>query len=446
MCWGEFEIKRVRVWHQRTIVAALMLAMTVLLACASVEAMAASGAPSKADQQCLTCHAAKGLQKKLANGETLSLHVDGATFAQSVHSVLGCGVCHSDVTLQNHPPLKKKIASVRENSLALQKVCSSCHADKFKLYQGSIHAALLRDGNPIAPVCTDCHSAHAMMPKASFDAATGMPCSKCHTPIFEAWSGSVHGLAHKQGNAAAPVCSTCHSAHDIKPAVGEDNLKFTCFGCHSDALQAHHKWLPNAQRHLNTVSCSACHVPGVKRKVDLRLYDTAGEGRYAEKEGVPLFDLRTRAIDTGAKGLDESELKRLLDEFDRDVRGNAILRGRLEVDGAVEVHQLKNKSQASGVCENCHSEGSPAFQKVTISVAGPDGRPLRYEVDRDVLTSARSVESVGGFYVIGATRIKLLDILVVLALLAGIGGPLLHLTLSWYFRRTAERIGGREDS
>jgi hypothetical protein len=48
--------------------------------------------------------------------------------------------------------------------------------------------------------------------------------------------------------------------------------------------------------------------------------------------------------------------------------------------------------------------------------------------------------------VIGATRIKLLDILVVLALLAGIGGPLLHLTLSWYFRRTAERIGGREDS
>jgi hypothetical protein len=428
------------------IVAAMAVALTAMWAWAS-PASAATGTPSKTDQQCLACHGAQGLQKKLANGETLSLHVDAGTYAQSVHSGLGCAVCHGDVTLENHPPLKKKITSVRENSLALQKVCSACHADKFKLYQGSIHATLLREGNPIAPVCTDCHSAHAMMPKASFDVATGAPCSKCHAPIHEAWSGSVHGVARKQGNTAAPVCSTCHSAHDVKPAAGEDKLRFTCFGCHGGALQAHQKWLPNAQRHLNTVSCSACHVPGSKRRVDLRLYDTGEEGRYAEKEGVPLFDLRTQAIDTGKKGLDEGELKRLLDEFDQDrMRGSAILRGRLEVDGAVEVHQLAQKSKASAQCESCHSTKSSAFEKVTVSVRGPDGRPLRYEVDQDVLTSARSVESVGGFYVIGGTRIKLLDALVVLSLVAGIAGPLMHLALSWLFRRYAKRIGGREDS
>ncbi|MGZ8265898.1 MAG: cytochrome c3 family protein [Burkholderiales bacterium] len=419
----------------------------IALALASANAHAASAAPSNADQQCLACHGTKGLEKKLPSGETLPLHVEGSTFAKSVHGSLGCGVCHSDVTLENHPPLKKKVTSVRENSLALQKVCSSCHADKFKLYEGSIHAALLRDGNPAAPVCTDCHSPHEIMPKASFDVATGAPCGKCHGSIFEAYLGSVHGLARKQGRAEAPVCSTCHSAHDVKAAAGQDNLRHTCFGCHSGALSAHQKWLPNAERHLATISCSACHAPGAKRKVDLRLYDGTGQERIAERLGVPVFETRARAVDTEDKGLDASELQRLLRQFDDETKsGKAILRGRLEVDGGVEVHQLADKTKALHQCETCHSSGSAAFQRVTISVTDPSGRLLRYDAKQDILTSARSVDSIRGFYVIGGTRIKLLDVLVVLALLAGIGTPIVHLTLSWLFRKYAKRIGGREDS
>jgi hypothetical protein len=53
---------------------------------------------------------------------------------------------------------------------------------------------------------------------------------------------------------------------------------------------------------------------------------------------------------------------------------------------------------------------------------------------------------VRGFYVIGGTRILLLDVIIVLALAAGILGPIAHLTLTWFFRRSAKRIGGREDS
>jgi hypothetical protein len=56
------------------------------------------------------------------------------------------------------------------------------------------------------------------------------------------------------------------------------------------------------------------------------------------------------------------------------------------------------------------------------------------------------VDAVRGFYVIGGTRILLLDIIIAIALLAGIAGPIAHLTLSWLFRRYAKRIGGREDS
>ena len=74
---------------------------------------------------------------------------------------------------------------------------------------------------------------------------------------------------------------------------------------------------------------------------------------------------------------------------------------------------------------------SAAFQNVTISIAGPDGRRIRQEASPGVLTSVISTNSVGGFYAIGATRIKLLDILVILAFLGGIGFAIGHGTLRW---------------
>jgi hypothetical protein len=50
-----------------------------------------------------------------------------------------------------------------------------------------------------------------------------------------------------------------------------------------------------------------------------------------------------------------------------------------------------------------------------------------------------SVDSVGGFYAIGATRIKLLDWLFLLALFSGIAVPAGHLTAKWAFRRYLKR-------
>jgi hypothetical protein len=51
-----------------------------------------------------------------------------------------------------------------------------------------------------------------------------------------------------------------------------------------------------------------------------------------------------------------------------------------------------------------------------------------------VLSSPISLESVGGFYAIGGTRIKLLDILVILAIVGGLGVAVGHLTLGWVFK------------
>jgi hypothetical protein len=140
-------------------------------------------------------------------------------------------------------------------------------------------------------------------------------------------------------------------------------------------------------------------------------------------------------------------LHSLLRGFNREgIDNKTTLRGRLEVSTGVEAHQLARSTQAIRDCAKCHQQGADPFQSVTVSIVGPDGRPVHYGAQPEVLNSMISVDSVGGFYAIGGTRIKLLDWLLGLALLGGVGVPVGHLTVNWLFRRYAKRIGGQEDS
>jgi hypothetical protein len=285
------------------------------------------------------------------------------------------------------------------------------------------------------------------MAKSAYNEATGEPCSTCHDSIFKAYAGSVHGEARKNGNKQAPLCTACHSTHSVTASANEEKVKNACFGCHAGVVPAHKTWLPNAERHLQTVSCAACHAPDAKRKVDLRLYNRDANRRIADGEGVPKFETRARAADGNGKGLDVQALQSVLNEFGASgLEGKITLRGRLEVANGEDIHRLAPKARAVRRCESCHRAGSDPFQSVTISVVGPDGRPVRYDAQREVLNSAMSVDSVGGFYVIGGTRITLLDALVALALFAGIGIPVAHVAFGWLSRRYAKRISGREDS
>ena len=413
---------------------ALVASALMALLAGSVVAHASDGVLSEADQQCLSCHSQVGLEKSMADGESLSLHIPGKAFAQSVHNAIGCAGCHTDIDLAKHPRTSKKKISVREHSIALVEACRQCHADKFKLYEGSIHASLVREGNPVAPLCTDCHDPHSVRAKTASEPIGEVPCRKCHSAIYHAYAESIHGRARASGK-QAPICADCHRAHDVNAAATGDQLKNACLACHKEALAAHRKWLPNAERHFEAVSCPACHSPKAARRVDLMLYDNVAHERVAERLGVPQFETRARSADTKGLGLDTLALQSLLKEFNREGSGNTILRGRLEVSTGVEAHQLAGKSEALRDCDGCHREGAAPFQTVAISIVSPDGRPLRYGAQKEVLNSARSVDSVGGFYAIGGTRIKLLDTLLVLALVAGIGVPTGHLSLKWLFRK-----------
>jgi hypothetical protein len=414
-------------------IAGIIAALALMLA-VSPPAFAADEALAAADQNCLGCHGSAGMEKKLPNGDTLLLQVPAAMFAKSVHSPNTCASCHSDIDPTAHPPSKKDIKSARSYSIGATEACRGCHADKFEQWQSSIHGVLVRNGNPAAPICTDCHKPHAVI-KGSAAKVDETPCQNCHKDIFTAYLGSVHGKS-RTGSAEsyAPICSGCHSAHDVKPVSLGQGPTAACSGCHTDVLEAHQKWLPNAALHFEVVSCPVCHSPDAQRTVDLMLIDNKAKAMGTEQIGVPVFDASTNS---DGKGIDAKTLWTLLQTLNSGgTAGNkTVLRGRLKVSTGPQAHRLAKKDKALSDCHTCHREGSEAFQSVTISLVGPDGRRVGYGANADVLSSAFSLDSVGGFYAIGGTRIKILDILLILAVFGGISIAVGHVALGWFFKR-----------
>lgn len=387
---------------------------------------------SAADQTCLGCHGFAGMEKKLADGDVLKLQVPTELFGKSVHRANGCTSCHTDIDATAHPPSKKDIKSARSYSIGATGACKGCHTEKFEQYDSSIHAALVRAGNPAAPICTDCHNPHAVL-KGAATKIEETPCKSCHKEIFSAYLGSIHAQSRqKSADSYAPGCSGCHSAHEVKATSVGQGPEAACAGCHAGVLEKHKAWLPNAALHFEVVSCPACHVPSAQRKVELMLMDSQAKARGTEQIGVPLFDASTRS---DGKGIDALTLWNLLQTFNREgVQNRTVVRGELKVATGPQAHQLADKSKAISDCRTCHRQNSEAFQSVTISLVGPDGRRVGYGANADVLSSAISVDSVRGFYAIGGTRIKLLDILLILAILGGAGIAVGHVVLGWGFK------------
>ncbi|NJD57719.1 MAG: hypothetical protein FIA94_15115 [Nitrospirae bacterium] len=376
-------------------------------------------------QYCLTCHK-KDLSISV-NGETLSLTIDEKTLRGSVHSSHECSQCHSEYSKTSHP--LREFKNRRELSIALSGVCKGCHTDKYMQHQGSIHSSLLRQGNRNAPVCTDCHGAHAVGPKLLAESISGTPCRKCHESTFEAYKSSVHGQAKMSGNSHAPICSTCHSAHQVKPALASRSPRATCFGCHKDAAVKHKEWLPNADLHLDAIACTACHVPEAEHTVYLRVTDSrsgasVNKAKLKEYLGPGYNDLTT----AGPGGLDEKNLWDVYRQLG-DKNSSAELSGTLGLQDCNKSHNLASKKWAVKQCDSCHDANSKFFKSVVMAIIAPDGHEEHYAVNRAVLGSVITLLPINQFYAIGSTRLRFLDILGILMVFGGMSVPIVHLTL-----------------
>ncbi|MDH4049929.1 MAG: cytochrome c family protein [Rubrivivax sp.] len=424
----------------RRLAATLAAAALVLLAWPA--AGAADAELSDETTACLKCHDKAGLDKPLGDGGTLSLHISTQGYLASVHQAQDCTDCHAEIDDETHGKVVAPLASRRVITEAMQETCRDCHKKKYTQYDDSIHASLAKDGSDKAPLCADCHNAHTQAAVAQLAPIDQTPCAACHAKIFEAWSQDVHGLKRAASGKAAPICADCHQAHDVKAASLGDGPKEACLACHKNAVAQHRDWLPNAGRHFEAISCPVCHAPTAQRRVNLRLYERATGNQLREKSGVPQFVRRAEADDEARAGLDERALWSLLTQFseDEDSDGSVVVRGRLELRDGLQAHQMADKTKALRDCATCHSPGAEAFQSVELSIASADGRPLRHPVQKDVLSSLAALQSVHGFYVIGSTRIRLLDVLLVLVVAGSVAGCLTHMAIRRLSKGMRERF------
>ncbi len=282
-----------------------------------------------ADSDCLDCHSAVEERQPLRNGnDTPGFPL--AFFRKSVHANMACVDCHTDVVQIDHPaelsavqcadchadPAGEYTQSIhgvshqmgassaatctdchgthdilsarnRESTvfkLNLAFTCAKCHDNKglteaYKIgqtavnqhYQESIHGnALMKQGLIVAPSCNDCHGVHDIKRSVDKNARIhhqniAKTCGECHYGVEEIYNSSVHGrlLQTKQ---RGPVCSDCHTAHDIeKPTNGHFKAASDkiCGKCHEDKLEfyreTYHGKAMALERPNDAVDVAACY-------------------------------------------------------------------------------------------------------------------------------------------------------------------------------------------
>ena len=199
--------------------------------------------------QCASCH------KEEAAQYATSIH--GMSKAMGASAAASCVDCHGSHDIQ---PVKHLDSPVFK--LNLPRTCAKCHSNpgltaEYRMkypqvtaqYGDSIHGrALLQMGLILAPSCNDCHGIHNI--KRIVDRSSSVnhaniaaTCGTCHLGIEETYNASIHGQILAKGDKSGPVCTDCHSAHQITATEG-NNFKAAsderCGRCHQDRL-AHYR-------------------------------------------------------------------------------------------------------------------------------------------------------------------------------------------------------------
>jgi len=282
--------------------------------------LAALPPSASAQADCLACHGDKSVTD--ANGQSIS--VDGDKFHASIHGVLKCTDCHTDIKEYPHPDHIRKVQcdtchADQSNQLAgsvhsakadhpctschgnaheifpkadarsavyplnVPRTCGACHGTEgmakkhgldsvYPLYVDSIHGfALSKEGLLVAANCQSCHGSHHILSRKdpaspTYKANVPKTCGTCHAGITDNYMGGVHGKAVAAGHLDAPVCSDCHTAHAIEqPTAAAFRMQSTpiCGNCHKDKFSTYrdtfHSQLSSLGGYVETARCWDCH-------------------------------------------------------------------------------------------------------------------------------------------------------------------------------------------
>jgi len=273
-----------------------------LLACLLVFPAATLARGGQADEDCLACHGDPDLKSgegrslfvdaaKYAasiHGSTgascVNCHADLKGFSDFPHperlKTVDCSVCHAEAadairrSVHGRPgPDPKAVAArcqdchgtheIRASddaqshtfAINIPDTCISCHSGRVRTkpdaafvdsYKESVHfRALSRAGLTLSATCVSCHGGHDVRAvddpesKVSRRRIIGT-CGKCHVGIERDYVEGVHGKDYVKGIEDVPLCTNCHSEHDIRAPedlssrVYATKVAGVCSRCHDD--------------------------------------------------------------------------------------------------------------------------------------------------------------------------------------------------------------------
>jgi predicted CXXCH cytochrome family protein len=210
--------------------------------------------PLNVPKTCGTCHGTDGMAKKHGLPTVYPTYIDSIHgFALSKEGLLvaaNCQNCHGSHHILSHTDPQSPT-----NKINIPKTCGNCHAGITANYMSGVHGKSVAKGHLDAPVCSDCHTAHAIeAPTAAAFRMQSTPiCGSCHKDKFSTYRDTFHSqLGALGGYVETARCWDCHEAHDVRPAsdprspVAQANLVATCGKCHAGANRSFVQYQPHA--------------------------------------------------------------------------------------------------------------------------------------------------------------------------------------------------------
>ncbi len=261
----------------------------------------------KAEVFCVDCHADLRKvsdfphQSKLKLVDCSQCHEDAAqAMMSSVHFqardkagnpfVVGCAECHGTHEIKGKDDYDSTVFP-----LNLPATCEKCHLEKvesekgpdfIRQYNQSVHfRALDKSGLTMSANCSHCHGGHDVK---STDNPLSLvsrkniikTCGLCHVGIERGYLEGVHGKDYVKGSNDVPVCTDCHSEHnilspqDLNSKVYATKVADVCSRCHDDmALSRQYGFLTSRLKTYNqsfhgtaskfgetrVANCASCH-------------------------------------------------------------------------------------------------------------------------------------------------------------------------------------------
>jgi cytochrome b subunit of formate dehydrogenase len=207
---------------------------------------------------CASCHETH--PSDTPGGYNPRLHI--ASYMQSAHgrAIARGGLVHAPTCADCHDahavhPVDHKDSPVHRSRI--HTTCGSCHVGILGTFEKSLHGRLVSEGRDDAPVCTDCHSSHEIIQpdKVAFKLASSDRCGSCHKDRTKRYRDTFHGKALALGRPGVAACHDCHGYHDVLPVhepasrLSADNKLATCQQCHPRAGPNFADYIAHADHH-----------------------------------------------------------------------------------------------------------------------------------------------------------------------------------------------------